>query len=307
MPLKRPENHGPSVRPSAALRDLGVPGTVVRAFGGNANMHWLVREGDVELVLRRYGPWRTHASVEYELAVIDYLAPRWPVAAPVVPPVTIGAHSWAIFPRLNGRASHGSVLTWTPAAQRQQGRLVAALQEDLAGLTGLEQRDGFVRADEVFGPRSDGPTVREILSDASLIDPEVGKRLLAYADRAQERFDAVDATARTTQVIHGDLQPANTFYTGGKLTGLIDFDLAHRNHRVADFAYTWWGDDDDVIAGFEEISPLDDAEKELLAPILWASVLNGVRIGRLWPTRPGPKSPVGVLKVFEHRSSLHYW
>ena len=110
-----------------------------------------------------------------------------------------------------------------------------------------------------------------------------------------------------TLIIHGDLQPANTFFAAGKLVGLIDFDLAHRDHRAADFAYMWWGRNDDVVAGFEEVSPLEDVEKELLAPLLWASALDGVRIGRLWPTAPGPKSPLGVLKVLEQRSALHLW
>ena len=305
--VRKPDNHGEAVRPGTALHALGVKSQIVREMGGNANMHWLVRDGNGrELVLRRYGPWRTLESVNYEVQLLKLLAPKWPVPVAVVEPILVGQHVWSLFVRMPGRPTSSRSPSGRSDVFRRQGRLLAELHLDMVDVR-LGQRPGFVRADEVFGVRDDGPTIGEILRNPQLVDPVVGARLLEYAERAKERFITSRGSPVQSMVIHGDLNPLNTLYLRGSLTGIIDFDFAHWDFFVADFAFVWWGRNDEVIEGYEEVRPLSEAEKSLLAPSFWARLLDGIRIGRMWPTTPGPRRPIALLQLLEHRSGLHDW
>jgi len=76
-------------------------------------------------------------------------------------------------------------------------------------------------------------------------------------------------------VIHGDFTPWNLRYQEGKLTGILDFELAHWDHRVGDFALSWRGKYDEVIYGYDEVTPLDAEEWELLTPMWWAALIEG--------------------------------
>jgi hypothetical protein len=85
---------------------------VVRALGGNANMHWLV--GDVcgardggergrRAVLRRYGPWRGPDEVAYELRVLERVAALgWPVPRALTSPTRVGHHLWCLVGYMHG-------------------------------------------------------------------------------------------------------------------------------------------------------------------------------------------------------------
>lgn len=57
------------------------------------------------------------------------------------------------------------------------------------------------------------------------------------------------------------------------MTGIVDFDLAHLDARIADFALAWRGKYDDVVHGFDEVSPLSDEEWSLLSPVRWAWIM----------------------------------
>jgi hypothetical protein len=52
-----------------------------RVDAGRNNEHWYVGAG---LVLRRYGPFRSDAAIDYEHAILGQLRERgWPVAVPI--------------------------------------------------------------------------------------------------------------------------------------------------------------------------------------------------------------------------------
>ena len=52
-----------------------------RIDAGRNNEHWYVGAG---LVLRRYGPFRSDAAIDYEHAIVGQLRERgWPVAVPI--------------------------------------------------------------------------------------------------------------------------------------------------------------------------------------------------------------------------------
>lgn len=61
-----------------------------------------------------------------------------------------------------------------------------------------------------------------------------------------------------------------------ELTGVLDFESTHLDLRVADFALSWRGEHDEVIRGYDEVSPLTDLERALIAPTSWAWMMLGV-------------------------------
>ena len=40
-------------------------------------------------------------------------------------------------------------------------------------------------------------------------------------------------------VVHGDFTPWNLRFQNGTLSGILDFELAHWDHRIGDFALSW--------------------------------------------------------------------
>ena len=120
--------------------------------------------------------------------------------------------------------------------------------------------------------------------DAALRDyaawfPEEARIMQWHLDRCRAQLDAVDVSALPSGVIHGDFTPWNLLFTDGELTGIVDFDLAHYDLRIADFALSWRGKYDGVVFGFDEVSPLSDLEWQLLTPARWAWLLTFVEDG----------------------------
>ena len=95
-----------------------------RIGAGRNNEHWYVGAG---LVLRRYGPFRSDAAIDYEHAIVGQLRERgWPVAVPI--PSAAGrmvvvddGRRYSLFPRLAGRRG----IPGRPRQPRELGRLLA--------------------------------------------------------------------------------------------------------------------------------------------------------------------------------------
>ena len=92
-------------------------------------------------------------------------------------------------------------------------------------------------------------------------------------------------------ILHGDFAPWNLLYQNGSLTGILDFESSHLNFRVADFALSWRGYQDDVVLGYEEVSPLSEDERRLIVPIFWAWLFNGVEQAMRQSRKDGSKLP----------------
>jgi aminoglycoside phosphotransferase (APT) family kinase protein len=304
-----PTSHGDSARPEEALRALGCGGRVVRELGGNANMHWVVagvRGGDAEgrAVLRRYRPRLQEDEVAYELRVLERIAALgWHVPVALTSPVRVGRHLWCLFKYIPGAAKRPRAEKSEREDQRSRGRLLARLHADLATLTDFGQRPGWQRREEVLGPRDDGPTVEEVIR--ARVVPDEAEIMLAYAERARVRFAKADAARRPAMAVHGDLITGNVLYRRGELSGVIDFDFTHLDHRAADFVWTWRGRNDEVVRGYEEISPLSETDRALLAPCFWVSVLDWVRYKALHESDQSRRlSASGNVAYLQRQSEL---
>ncbi|HEX3592900.1 MAG TPA: phosphotransferase [Pseudonocardiaceae bacterium] len=234
-------------------------------LGGRANQHWLVTAAGERLVLRRYqaGPI---GDVGYELTVLRRLAALgWPTPVAVAEPVEAAGRTWCLFQWLPGGPPP------EPDARRR-GRLLARLHQDLVTLADLGQRPGARRAEDVVAD----PALTEHLRAYERLYPREARILRWHLDRARDAFAALDRADCPLMVLHGDFHDQNLLYDNGTLTGIIDFEGTHLNHRVSDFALSWRGKYDDVIRGYTEVQPLTELDWALLTPALWAWAFLGV-------------------------------
>ena len=98
-----------------------------------------------------------------------------------------------------------------------------------------------------------------------------------HIDKAQESFGRIELDGAETIVLHSDFAPWNLLFEGERLTGIIDFEGTHLNYRVADFANSWRGNQDEVIDGYQEIHKLTDLDWQLLIPVYWSWMFIGVK------------------------------
>ena len=174
--------------------------------------------------------------------------------------------------RLHG--SHPEHLNEEIVRTRALGRAVARLHRAMqaGGLVGLlpeadlaAELRGWVR--EQFGAQA----------------PEQLRELEALAGQ----LDAF-APQLPRGPIHRDLHSKNLFFDDDTFTGFIDFDLAQINFRVYDLAYLACCESlagsalDALLAGYEEVQPLNDAERAALPALM--KTCNVIYQAFLWKT-----------------------
>jgi Ser/Thr protein kinase RdoA (MazF antagonist) len=247
------------------LETFGV--RVVAPLGGRLNQHWLVHGRGEPLVLRRCS--KPRGDVDYELRLLAGIAALgWPVAPAVEGPVELGGQVWCLFPFLPGDPPS---VEDRIAEQRARGRLLAEFHVDLARLGELGQRGGWRRCEEILGD----PALDRVLAEHERERPEEVRLLRWHLDRSRDRVAALQPHARSGMIIHGDFTPWNLRYRADRLSGILDFELAHWDHRIGDFALSWRGKYDEVIHAYAELSPLEPEEWELLTPVWWAGLIDG--------------------------------
>jgi Ser/Thr protein kinase RdoA (MazF antagonist) len=255
---------GSGVAPSAELLGrLGV--SLLSPLGGRLNTHWLVQSRGPRLVLRR---WAQPADeVLYELRLLERIAAMgWPVASAVAEPIEHDGAWWSLAPLLTGEP-----LERSGGEQRARGRLLAAFHADLARLHEIGQRGAWRRCERIL----DDPTLDELLADHERQKPEEARILRWHLERARERIAGLAPHTRPDTIIHGDFATWNLLYQDGRLSAILDFELAHRDHRIAEFALAWRGKYDAVIHGYHEVAPLEPEEWALLTPLWWAFLIEG--------------------------------
>jgi len=255
-------SHLTSQPPAELLRRWAIAPTIY--LGGRRNQHWLVNSGKTELVL--------HASpidISYELQVQQYLRREgWPVPQLIREPTRLADKTWCLLERLPGASLEDS-----PAERRTRGRLLAELHESTAQLTGVGQRAGFVLADANAGD----PELDASIRAYERLRPREGHIMRWHLDWARSAFAKLKLQDAETVVLHGDFARWNLLFEDDRLTGILDFEASHRNYRVADFALSWRGDQDEVLAGYTEVHPLSELDWQLLVPVFWSWLFLGMK------------------------------
>jgi Ser/Thr protein kinase RdoA (MazF antagonist) len=261
--------------PDAVLESLSV--RAVAPLGGRLNHHWLVDAHGERLVLRRWADAgdagaEVVGDITYELRLLDRIAALgWPVAPAIAAPVTFGGRVWCLFPFLPGDPPS---VADPPAEQRARGRLLAAFHTDLASIDDVGQRGGgWRRCEEILSD----PTLDQVLAASAPERAEEVRMLRWHLDRARQRIADLRPNGRPGTIIHGDFTQWNLRFQSGRLSGILDFELAHWDHRIADFALSWRGRYDAVIHGYAEVSPLEPEEWEMLMPMWWAFLIDQAR------------------------------
>jgi len=254
-----------AIQPSGAvLKRFGV--RVIAVLGGRLNQHWLVEARRERLVLRRWA--QSADDIDYEQRVVAQIAALgWPVAPALEAPIELDGHFWSVAPFLPGDPPSEK---YSIAEQCARGRLLAEFQADLAQLRGFGQRSPWRRCEHILGDS----TLDQLLNDHERTRPEEIRILRWHLDRARARVAGIPLHDRPGIVIHGDFAPWNLRFEHGRLSGILDFELAHWDHRIGDFALAWRGKYDDVIHGYAEVSPLEPEEWELLTPLWWAFLID---------------------------------
>jgi Ser/Thr protein kinase RdoA (MazF antagonist) len=254
------------MKPSAEVLEY-FGARVIAPLGGRMNKHWLVEAGGERLVLRR---WAQPADeIDYELRLLARVAALgWPVAPAMAGPVELGGYVWSMAPFLPGRPLADK---YSVAEQRGRGRLMAEFHADLARLGEFGQRGTWRRCEQILGD----PTLDDLLSRHERERPEEIRILRWHLHRARERIEGLVMPDRPGIIVHGDFTQWNLHFEQGRLSGILDFELAHWDHRIGEFALAWRGKYDDVIHGYAEVSPLEPEEWALLTPMWWASLIDG--------------------------------
>jgi Ser/Thr protein kinase RdoA (MazF antagonist) len=100
------------------------------------------------------------------------------------------------------------------------------------------------------------------------------KRLLDELDATRATLVELGASTRPLRLIHGDFARWNLRFRHGRLSGVLDWEFAHLDDLVADFAWSWRGLYTDVIHGYQQVTRLDDHDLALVEPIWRAWTLD---------------------------------
>lgn len=236
-------------------------------LGGRRNQHWLEYRRSEGLVLRRWAC--PLADIQYEQRLLARVAALgWPVAAVVDGPVSLGGAYWSLAPFLDGEPGPRER---TPEQQRRLGQLLAEFHLSLATLSDLGQRAGWRRCEAILAD----PEIDRTLDSGERRWPDAVRTLRWHLERARLRVTGIDLIDQPGIIVHGDFAPWNLRFEDGRLSGILDFELAHWDHRVSDFALAWRGKYDDVILGYDEVAPLAPEEWVSITPLWWAGLIDG--------------------------------
>jgi Ser/Thr protein kinase RdoA (MazF antagonist) len=298
----------------AVLERYGLTSMLPRLVAESSNTHWILRNASERLVLRRYRAARSLSEIAYELAVLGFMAGKgWPVARNVDQPVTVGGRVWCVFEFLAGRSPSPRSAAGRRRERRRRGRLIAELHESFADAAELGQRPGWLRADEGLFADMPWSGIGAWFRRLEKSDPEAGRLLIQAWEVTSDDLARLVPMAPPAIVIHGDVVPWNLRYARGKLSGLLDFDLAHLDLRVAEFALAWRGRHDDVLLGYEDVRPLDPVERALVVPVFRAWVLAcaacAVRDGHslTWPLEHLARQPLTRVTRVTRGSDPRKW
>jgi Ser/Thr protein kinase RdoA (MazF antagonist) len=221
---------GAGFDPAEALRTWEIAGAAISpSTSGLNNESWFVDAPSGQYVLRLYavGP---SAAVDAEHALLAQLpSAGLPFATPR--PV----------------APAGSPTTWAWVATLGEPRIAALFERipgehlDDADAAGVEEAAAaFARLDVALATmRSDRPaftgrieTVHPLVSDLDQLD-ELGPDGAAFVRRMRDASE-LRGSLQPRQIVHGDFAFGNVLLNSGRVSGILDFEVATEDARAAE-------------------------------------------------------------------------
>jgi Ser/Thr protein kinase RdoA (MazF antagonist) len=281
----------PDEPPAAVLAALGAGRCEVTALsdvpGGNAN--WLINgDSGHRLVLRRHHSEATPAGLAWEHAVLHHLAGAgWTVPEPLGELTEYQGHWY----ELNRYVPGHPVRPEGRGEQAQRGRVLARLHLALRELGDrIGPRPGWrPQHTHTTGLTSIdwGASVRALAAAS----PRLAEWASTAAAGTRSELAAAGAAALPVTVVHGDFAEWNMHYTGGHLTGVIDFELTHLDSRPFELAMARTYRAPAAAAAYRaELArlgwPLSPLEESATGP-----VYRAVRVGlAAWPLEQGRRT-----------------
>jgi Ser/Thr protein kinase RdoA (MazF antagonist) len=268
--------------------------------GGNAN--WLVTdEAGHRLVLRGHHGEATFEDLVWEYAVLHQLAGTgWNVPAPVGELTGHQGRWYGLTRYVPGQP----VRPEGPAEQDERGQVLARLHLALRELGDrIGPRPGWQpqHTHTMMNARFDWDG--SVLALAA-VSPRLAGWAVAAAAEAGRALETVGAAGLPVMVVHGDFAEWNVHYTGGHLTGIIDFGLAHLDSRPFELAMARTYRAPRAAAAYRaELArlgwPLSPAEEAAIEPVYQA-----VRVGlAAWPMELGRRTGHFDLAAIERQLS----
>jgi homoserine kinase type II len=237
--------------------------------------------------------------VAWEQALVNHAAAKgWPVAVPIAAGSSTvmeqAGRLWAAAPFLPGQSD----VEPTPKTWLLRGELLARLHQDLSDFP-LGQRPGFGTALEVDAwiARAGAPSFDEAVEAFANVQPDLAAEIRRRSEESTRELARLGYSELPQLPIQGDFKDLNLLWSGGELTGLLDFDASRRDLHVYDLA--------DVlvpfmplapeaaaalVAGYDSVRRLTSQERRLLAPLAKAKLLWWVSmlLGAWWASGEAP-------------------
>ena len=191
----------------------------------------------------------------------------------------------------------GSPARRLSVTRASKASFLAQLHRDLASWDAPGQRDGFGRAWELdlyVAANCDYASLNDLLSVFGQEHPEIARAIRSQKYAMLRELSTLGYGELPAVPCHFDFHHDNLLFQRGTLSGLLDFDLAHLDARVADVASSIFLDcfappayseisptlAAQFVAGYVEHAPLSDAELQLIVPLIRAAIL-GLVVWRL--------------------------
>lgn len=279
--LISPEDWEAAEAVAAALERFGLGGAVVSKTPQTPTTQprahiWEVTTPERRLVLKRYHAWLDEEAIRHEQSVLAHLAGRrFPVAAPLPAAdgsgwVEVGGAHWGVFPALDGAPATGQDWMWR---MTKAGAMLAELHLALRDCAPEGRADpawdawSLERLDTMLAqwPRLQ-PLAMDLLGNVR-------------TQLAQHFFCGVyEALPRT--IVHGEFAGAHILWRGEAVTGVLDWERAHRDTPLYDFATgigtRWPPMLRGVVATYSRVAPLTDDERAALPEALLLGALLGI-------------------------------
>lgn len=261
------------------LNDLagGLALTIEARLPARSNESWRVRRGGEDLVLRRHldplvrGHELIGRSADWQSKVRDLAADRgWPAPVSIGEQVDYAGSWWTLEQFLPGQHR--------PIPTEVRAKIIADWHETNLPVGALGKQPGALDHLAILNDSDAKGVLRSCLDELDR------SWLLRRLDQTASLSDGIDWTASRIVLVHGDLIDDNLLWSGKRLTGILDFELATVDRRVTEAVLTWRCRHDDLVFALHDIAPLNEHEWRMLLVDWWAHLLTlasvNLRLGR---------------------------